>query len=301
MDHNIKVLMVDDEPQFRKTTEKLLKKRGFETVMAQDGNEAIEKVKENPDVVVLDIKMPGMDGHLVLKEIKKLSPDLPVIMLTGHGDLESAKESLDEGAFDYLNKPCDINILANKIYEADQYARRAAPPEEKTVKEVMIPIEEYTTIHGTQTVKEAIVKLKMSFILKVATNRIMETGHRSILVLDKNDEVQGILSIIDLLNAMMPAYLNSPKPTMADSIQFSPMFWKGMFTKSVKELVYVKVKDIMSMAPLKIEAESNLMEAAYLMVMNRVRRLVVMKSGKVVGVLREQDLFFEIERIQRFS
>ncbi|MBW2615238.1 MAG: response regulator [Deltaproteobacteria bacterium] len=79
------------------------------------GEEANEKLEEKPDVVILDIKMPGMDGHEALSEIKNRSPNVPVIMLTGHGAMPSAREALIEGAFDYLAKPCDIDILAAKI------------------------------------------------------------------------------------------------------------------------------------------------------------------------------------------
>jgi CheY-like chemotaxis protein len=295
----IKVLMVDDEEQFRETTKKLLKRRGFETLLAASGEEAIDKLKENPDVVVLDIKMPGMDGHQALKEIKKYSPDLPVIMLTGHGAMPSAREALVEGAFDYLSKPCDMDLLASKISEAYRHGTRAGRPEERSVAEVMIPIEEYTTLKGDQTIREAIFRLKESFVSKVSTSRIMETGHRSVLVLDENERVRGILAITDLLEWIMPAYLSAPKPSMADSIKYSPMFWKGMFTREVKELAKKNIKEIMSPAPLTIDCESNLMEAAGMMVENRVRRLAVMRSGELVGVIREQDLFFEMEEILR--
>ena len=299
MADKIKVLIVDDEDQFRKTTKKLLEKRGFQTILAENGYEAIEKAKEKPDAVVLDIKMPGMDGQEVLKEIKKISSELPVIMLTGHGGLDSAQESLGDGAFDYLLKPCDINLLTSKIKEAVKLGSKETHQQESSVEDVMIPIEEYTTVYAGESVKEAIVRLKNSFLLKMATNKIMETGHRSILVLNKKNEVKGILSITDLLKAMMPAYLNSPKPSMADSIQFSPMFWRGMFSKAVQLLVNVKVEELMSEAPFVVKNDSNLMEAAYMMITNQIRRLLVKKGDEVVGVIREQDLFFEIERIQR--
>jgi FixJ family two-component response regulator len=291
--------MVDDEDQFRATTKKLLSRRGFETVLAGSGEEAIEKLKENPDVVILDIKMPGMDGHQTLKEIKKQSPDLPVIMLTGHGAIPSAREALVEGAFDYLSKPCDIDILSSKIEEACQHRRREDLDEEKNVMEVMIPIGEYTTLKGEQTVKAAIFSLKESFISKVSTSRIMETGHRSILVFDDRGKMEGILAIVDLLEGIMPAYLTAPKPSTADSIQYSPMFWGGMFTRQVKELGKKKIKDIMSPAPLTIDGDSNLMEAVGMMIENRARRLAVTRSGEIVGVIREQDLFFEMEKTLR--
>lgn len=299
MSDTIKVLMVDDEEQFRATTKKLLNRRGFETILAGSGEEAVDKLNEDPDIVILDIKMPGMDGHQALKEIKSRTPDVPVIMLTGHGTMPSAREALIEGAFDYLSKPCDIDILAAKIIDACQQMKVKGVAEEKRVMDVMIPLEDYTTMKGGQTIGEAILKLKESFASKVSTSRIMETGHRSILILDDKSEVEGILSIRDLLKGIMPAYLGASKPSMADSIQYSPMFWNGMFTSEVKVLAKKEIRDLMSPAPFTIDGESNLMEAAHMMVTSRLRRLVVLTSGKLAGVIREQDLFFEIERIQK--
>ena len=290
--------MVDDEEKFRATTKRLLNKRGFQTIIAENGPMAIKKLEEKPDVVILDIKMPGMDGHTALREIRKISPELPVIMLTGHGDLDSAQEAREEGAFDYLTKPCDIDVLSSKITEAYESNLKEIPHDERLVKDVMIPIEDYTTLDLDQTVKEAILKLKKSFTLKMSTSRLMETGHRSILVFNQ-EGVVGVLTIKDLLKSIMPAYLSAPKPSMADSIQYSPMFWRGMFTKEVKVMVRKRIEEVMSPAPLKIDSESNLMEAAYMLIYNKVRRLVVLKEGKVVGMIREQDLFFEMEKIQR--
>jgi FixJ family two-component response regulator len=295
----IKVLMVDDEEQFRETTEKLLNRRGFKTILAGSGEAAIDKLSEFPDVVILDIKMTGMDGHQALKEIKKRSPELPVIMLTGHGAMPSAREALVEGAFDYLSKPCDMDLLAAKITEAYRHGKKERPPEEKNVMDVMIPIEEYTTLKRNQTIAEAILRLRESFASKISTSRIMETGHRSVMVLDDRGRIEGIVAITDLLEAIMPVYLSVPKPSMADTIQYSPMFWKGMFTREVKALAKRQVKEIMSSAPLTIDGESNLMEAAGKMIENGARRLAVVRSGELVGVIREQDLFFEMEKILR--
>ena len=127
----------------------------------------------------------------------------------------------------------------------------------------------------------------------------METGHRSIMVFDDQGEVIGLLAIIDLLNAVMPGYLSAPKPSMADSIQYSPMFWSGMFTREIRRIAGKKISDVMSAAPLTIKSEANLMEAAYAMVANKKRRLAVEQSARIIGIIREQDLFFEIDRILR--
>ena len=298
MTTKIKVLMVDDEAEFRKTTKKILEKRGFATILAETGEQAIEKLAEEPDVVILDIKMPGMDGHEALKEIKKRKPDLPVIMLTGHGAMPSAKEALAEGAFDYLAKPCDIEILSRKISEAISQTGDMEVVEKDKVKHIMIPISEYTIVKGDMSVHEAIEELKESFTTK-STARLMETGHRSVLVLDDREEVEGFLTIKDLMEALMPGYLKAPKPSMADSIVYSPMFWTGMFESEMKTLSKRKVREVMSPVPRAINAEANIMETAYMMLQNNIRRLIVEDNGEIVGIVREQDLFFEMERILR--
>lgn len=297
MSEKIKVLMVDDEKQFRSTTKKILKRKGFDTILAASGEEALEKLGERPDVVILDIKMPGMDGHQALREIKKHREDLPVIMLTGHGAEASAKSALTEGACDYLSKPCDIDLLAAKIKDAHRHGQRPGPAEEKSVSEAMVPIDEYTSLPGSKTIREAIIALKASFAAKISTSRIMETGHRSILVMDRSGHVQGVLAITDLLEMIMPPYLSAPKPSTADSIQFSPMFWQGMFSKEIEQKADMEIEEVMSPAPLTIDGSASLMEAAFRMHQEMVRRLVVVVSGKVAGIIREQDLFFEMEKI----
>jgi len=295
----IKVLMVDDEEQFRSTTSKILSRKGYETTMAASGEEAIEALKKaKQDVVILDMKMPGMDGNQTLLEIRKIDPDLPVIMLTGHGTLDSAKMSLKGGAFDYLSKPCDIDLLASKINDAYEVAQKGfKEKEEKRAGDIMIPIEEYTRISVDSTVREAIEALKRSYESFLSTGKVMECGHRSILVFDRKERLSGILSILDLIKALRPAYLTAPKPSMADTLRYSTMFWSGLFTSQAKGLVGKKVGDIMSEPPLTIQEDANLMEIAEMMVTEKARRLAVTSGGKVVGVVREQELFFEIARV----
>jgi DNA-binding response OmpR family regulator len=297
MADKIKVLMVDDEEQFRSTTSKILTRRGYATTIAGSGEEAIEVLKkESQDVVILDVKMPGMDGHETLAEIKRIDPDVPVIMLTGHGALESAKESLKHGAFDYLTKPCEIDLLAAKISDAYSAAKKGVK-EEKKAKDIMIPLEEYTTIEEDATIRDGIEALKKSFEVFASTSRIMETGHRSILVFDRKGDISGILSIMDLIIAIRPAYLSAPKPSMADSLQYSTMFWSGLFTIQAKVLLKKKVKDIMSDPPMTVDEDANLMEVADILYTRNARRLGVIRKGKIVGIVREQEIFFEIARI----
>ena len=115
----MKMMLVDDEERFLSTTQKLLSRKGIEALTAPSGGEALEKLRtQNIHVVILDVKMPGMDGIETLKQIKKQFPLVEVIMLTGHGTVESAVEGLKSGATDYLTKPTDIAELIEKAEEA---------------------------------------------------------------------------------------------------------------------------------------------------------------------------------------
>lgn len=112
----MKILLVDDEERFLSTTKKLMLKKGYEVMTALNGAEALELLKKHIiGVVILDVKMPGMDGIATLREIKKSFPLVEVIMLTGHATVESAVEGLKLGAMDYLMKPTSIEDLIKKV------------------------------------------------------------------------------------------------------------------------------------------------------------------------------------------
>lgn len=116
-----KVLLVDDEIEFIQTLVKRLNKRKLPATCAGSGEEALAALEQIPaDVVVLDVKMPGMDGIDVLREIKSRHPLVEVIMLTGHADVDVAIEGMELGAFDYLMKPMEIDELLYKIQDAHQ-------------------------------------------------------------------------------------------------------------------------------------------------------------------------------------
>ena len=125
----LKMMLVDDEERFLSTTRKLLEKKGFDVQTASSGGEALEMLRTSPvHVVVLDVKMPGMDGVATLREIKRQFPMIEVIMLTGHATVESAVDGLKSGAVDYLMKPADI---AEIIEKATQAFNRRTDIEEK--------------------------------------------------------------------------------------------------------------------------------------------------------------------------
>ena len=113
------VMLVDDEVPFVETMTKRLSKRQLLILPAYSGRQALEKLEKNSvDVVILDVKMPHMDGIETLREIKKIYPLVEVIMLTGHATIETAVEGMRLGAFDYLMKPCEIEELLAKVVEA---------------------------------------------------------------------------------------------------------------------------------------------------------------------------------------
>ena len=121
-----KVLLVDDEVPFVETMTKRLTKRDLDVSSAFSGMEALKTLQTNPnfDIVILDVKMPQMDGIETLQEIKKRFPLLEVIMLTGHATVESAIEGMRLGAFDYLMKPCDMDLLMSKVLDAKAKKRK---------------------------------------------------------------------------------------------------------------------------------------------------------------------------------
>lgn len=120
------VLLVDDETEFIDTMAKRLKKKGLIVFTAYSGREALEALRNHPatEVVVLDVKMPGMNGIEALNHIKRSHPRIEVIMLSGHATVDIAIEGMDRGAFDFLLKPCELSVLMAKIEEAVLQKRR---------------------------------------------------------------------------------------------------------------------------------------------------------------------------------
>ncbi len=115
----INVLLVDDEICYVNVLANRLLKRNIVATKAFSGTEAIQKLRDTDfDVIVLDLKLEDMDGIEVLKILKRMVPHINVIMLTGHGSEEAAKDGIKEGAFDYLTKPCELHDLIAKIKEA---------------------------------------------------------------------------------------------------------------------------------------------------------------------------------------
>ncbi|RJQ65133.1 MAG: response regulator [Desulfobacteraceae bacterium] len=147
----IKILLVDDEENFVKTLSERIQLRDQAAEVALNGEQALKRFHENmPDVMVLDLKMPGMDGLEVLRRVKETFPQVPVIILTGRGTEEDEKEARRLGAFDYLRKPVEIEALMKHIRRAYKSkiegsltaATFAEAGEFETAKDVMRPKKE---------------------------------------------------------------------------------------------------------------------------------------------------------------
>ncbi len=120
----IRVLLVDDEEEFVETLGERLEVRGFDVTTALSGAEALERIQEREiDLVILDVQMPGLDGVEALRQIKQRKPLVEVIMLTGHGTVQTAIDGMKLGAFDFLLKPTETEELVEKIRRA--YSRKA--------------------------------------------------------------------------------------------------------------------------------------------------------------------------------
>ena len=116
---NIRVLIVDDEEELAKTIAERLEIRGIKCRTVSESDKAIDLIKsQTPDVVVLDLMMPGIGGLGILKQIKSMEINIPVILLTGYGSNEMTIEGINLGAFDYVLKPCNLDDLITKIQEA---------------------------------------------------------------------------------------------------------------------------------------------------------------------------------------
>lgn len=125
--HHLTVLIADDEIEFASTLVARLRLRKFRASMTNSGKATLAAIdREQPDVLVLDLKMPDLDGLEVLASLQKKYPSLAVIMLTGHGSFAAGKKGMELGAYDYVMKPVDLNLLMEKIEGAFQ-AKKTAP------------------------------------------------------------------------------------------------------------------------------------------------------------------------------
>ncbi|MCK5541549.1 MAG: response regulator [Desulfobacula sp.] len=300
MKNRIRVLLVDDEDRFCETTSKLLIKKGFDTTIANNAEMAIQVLKENPQhVIVLDINMTGMNGLIALTKIKKTAPEIQVIMLTGHGSKCSAMRALAREAFDYLSKPCDVDTLASRIHDAYAAKHYEFKMDEKRALNIMIRLNDLMTVSVDMTLKDAMEKMIGVNEKASAWLWAMDKSPSLLPVFDKRSILVGILTRMDIIRAVRPEYVSVGEPFNEESSKFSTIFWSGLFSDRVKEIAEKKVWEIMSERPPVISEYANLLEVAHLMEREPKGLLLVQDISRVIGIIRDQDIFFEIADVMK--
>ena len=280
---DIDLLLVDDEQEFREATSRALGRRGFGVRQAESGEHALELLlTSRPDVVVLDLRMPGMGGIDTLIELRAVHAELPVVILTGHGNLDDALAGIQLGIVDFIQKPVDIDHLASRI-RALLAAGGKRPLRERSVGELMVTATSYRRIYDDQPVRMAIQELRLS-LSQVCTGEITEQGHRTLLVFDRREKFVGTLRMRDILAHVLPAALRgSPYSS----------YLTGMLLAQCKLIGDTRCREALEQRH-SIDIRAPLMEALNLMVSEELTSLPVMQGGELVGVLRDGDLLREI-------
>lgn len=221
------ILIIDDEKAIRKTLSEILSYEGYKIEEASDGEEGLKKFREKSyDVVLCDIKMPKLDGLEFLDKAREANPDVPVIMISGHGTIETAVEAVKKGAYDYISKPPDLNRLLITIRNAKDKTNLVA--ETKVLKRKVSKVEEMIGESGPiQKIKETIDKVAPT------EARILITGENGVgkelvarWVHEKSNRASGPL--IEVNCAAIPSEL-------IESELFGHE--KGSFTSAVKQRI----------------------------------------------------------------
>lgn len=280
----VRVLLVDDEEVFRQSTAKLLTRRGFLIEEAASGEAALEALRRSiPDVVLLDLRMPGLDGIDALQRIRALAPDLPVIILSGHGQYEDAVASIKLAVIDFLQKPVDIEVLTARIHHAAEHGQREVL-RERTIAELMVSPDNYRRLYVDQPVADAVEALKATFFAPAEQSEATQERLRSVLVFDRNERFVGILRFPDLLKLVLPPFFTNHPYTSS---------YTGMFLAQCKLIGNRKIADLLE-EPVSVNEDSPLIEAVHLMVIHHLINLPVMRAGHLVGIIREKDIILEI-------
>ncbi len=279
---NYTILLVDDEDDFRQSAAQALQRRGFTVQEAPDGIKGLEEIERRaPDIVVLDLKMPGPGGIETLQKIRKIAPRLPVIILTGHGSFSDAVAGIELEITEFLQKPVDVGKLGEHIRDILRQPFQQRVIQEKTIQELMVEPSLYPSVKEDNSVVEAFHAFNSLF-----SNHDDETSPRlrSALVTDEAGRFKGMLRFHDLLQVILPPFLEDSPWTS---------YFTGMFLAQCKLIGNRKVRDLLD-DTVSVSVDAPLMEAVHLMAANHVVNLPVMKGDELVGILRERSVIQEI-------
>jgi ActR/RegA family two-component response regulator len=267
----IRVLLIDDEQRFVLNLAKLMRGRGFDVLTAFDGPSGISAAEKGVDVVVLDVKMPGMGGIETLQQIKAASPETEVLMLTGHADVETGIEAMRKGALDYLMKPCDIDDLVAKIREAHEIGgikRRPVLWPRRLVKEIAWP--SFVRLKAEDPLAKAI---------EVFTHQAGISARDELFILDADDRLLGVIARRDLVEAA--ARHDPPRPALSwEELAAHPEWAPDRPLAAVMRAGH----------PVAADPDADLADAARRMLDANVRCLPVVENDRVTGIVRLNDV-----------
>jgi DNA-binding response OmpR family regulator len=285
MAEGIKILLVDDEVKLLETLSKRLRKRRHEVAIAESGMKALEHLENQTfDVIVLDIRMPGMDGIETLRQIKRRFPQPEVILLTGHASVASGIDGVRLGAFDYLLKPIDFEVLLEKLEAAyenksriDRGVRRAEVErdrgvriEEDTVREVMN--QEFPRLVPDSTIADAVELLR---------RRQGATSLDELYVVNEGQELLGKVRRRHILAGVLPVLQESNE--IAAGAELS---WSELLEKGCGRAGGLPVSRVMEKQTKSLSADAKVIEAAEFMMDNNLTQVPVLEAMKMVGVVQ---------------
>jgi DNA-binding NtrC family response regulator len=220
-----RILVIDDERSIRNTLKDILEYEKYSVDLAEDGIKGIEKVKSSAfDMVLCDIKMPGMDGIEVLEKLQEIIPDTPVVMISGHGNIDTAVESIKKGAFDYIEKPLDLNRLLITIRNAMD--KSSLVSETKSLKK---KVNKKFEIVGESKALKAVVEM---------ADRVAKTDAR-VLITGSNGTGKELVArrIHDQSNRSAGPFIEVNCAAIPSELIESELFGheKGAFTSAVKQ------------------------------------------------------------------
>jgi len=275
----IRLLIVDDEADFRKAVSQGLSRRGFEVREAASGEAGLNAINEQiPDIVLLDQKMPGMSGIDTLKEIRKVNDELPVIILTGHGDYHTALAGIKLDIVDFIQKPVDVNELSERIHSL--LARETSDlMREPTIAELMAPPDLYPKVYTDDLLNSVLKAISDAYRKPIEQNS--KYGQvRSALVYDRKEEFRGMIRFSDLLQLLIP-----------DALRDSPYasYFTGMLLAQSKVFGKKTIESLIQ-RQITVDVEMPLMEAVNLMVEHSLINIPVVRNKDLVGILRGRDV-----------
>lgn len=265
-----RVLLVDDEARFVQQMGRLLENRHFKVMTAGDGRQALNLIAAQPfDAVVLDIRMPVMDGMTALRRMQESPSPPPVIMLTGHATLESGIEAIRQGAFDYLMKPCSIEDLVAKLEVAcatGHIRRRPILWPRSRAGELIL--EAFRRLEDADPLLEA---------FSIFNHRLPRMAGETLFVVDVDDRLSGHLSKQDIVR-------------QANRTGGGPATWREL-SANPQWLPDVTVGSVMQRDTVSVDPLMPLRQVAEVMMAKGIRTLPVTDADRrVLGVIRFRDV-----------